>query len=169
MSREALEQLYRRLEKPLYNVVYRWVWNREDARDLVQETFVRLWRMRARVRGETVEPLIYRIAMNLAANRRRSRRLWRWASLGAAGSRAAATADGQSVMESAEREASLRRAVERLPERLRRVILMCEFSGMTYREIGSVLGIPAGTVGSRRNEALKRLRKILEPLGVGGA
>jgi RNA polymerase sigma factor (sigma-70 family) len=81
MRQTDLEQLYSRLEKPLYNVAYRWVWNEDEAREVVQETFVRLWRMRNRVEMKTVEPLIYRIAINLASSRRRSRRIWRWLSL----------------------------------------------------------------------------------------
>ena len=44
---KKLETFYARLEKPVYNVVYRWLWREEDARDVVQEAFVRLWRMRA--------------------------------------------------------------------------------------------------------------------------
>ena len=75
LDRRRLEDLYIRLEKPVYNVVYRWVWNREEAQDLVQEAFVRLWRMQDRVRLETVEPLVFRIALNLAANRRRAKKI----------------------------------------------------------------------------------------------
>ena len=69
------------LEKPPCNVVFRWVWNMDDVQDVVQDAFVRLWRMRARVDLVTVEPLIYKIALNLAASRRRSKKIWRWVSL----------------------------------------------------------------------------------------
>ncbi len=169
LDREALERLYSRLEKPLYNVLYRWVWNREDARDLVQETFVRLWRMRQRVKLETVEPLAYRIALNLARNRRRYRKLWRMISLKAMAERKAGGEGGQEKLEAAEQETAVHRAVEQLPERLKQVVLMSEFSGMTYEQIGRALGIPAGTVGSRRHQALARLRKTLGPLFDAGS
>jgi hypothetical protein len=43
-TQEEIEELYRALEKPMYNVVYRWLWDPEEARDVVQETFLRLWR-----------------------------------------------------------------------------------------------------------------------------
>ena len=79
-----IERLYLRLEKPLFNVVYRWLWQAEEAHDLVQEAFVRLVRMRDRIEPATVEALVYRIALNLARNRRRARRLWRWVGLEAA-------------------------------------------------------------------------------------
>ena len=71
----ALEALYVRLEGPLYNVAYRYVWDAAEAQDIVQEAFVRLWRARDRVRMQTVEALVYRIALNLARNRRRWLRL----------------------------------------------------------------------------------------------
>ena len=54
----TLERLYTRLERSLYNVVYRFLWTPEDSHDVVQEAFVRLWQMRARVRIESVEPRI---------------------------------------------------------------------------------------------------------------
>lgn len=81
MREEDLEQLYARLETPVCNVVFRWVWSMDEAQDVVQDAFVRLWRMRARVDMDTVEPLIYKIALNLAASRRRSQKIWRWVSL----------------------------------------------------------------------------------------
>ena len=81
MDQTDLERLHARLEKSMYNVAFRWTWQEEDAHDLVQEAFVRLWGMRRRVDPATVEPLAYRILINLAASRSRKRKLWRWVSL----------------------------------------------------------------------------------------
>ena len=75
MGEEDLERLYARLERPLYNVAFRWVWKAEDAQEIVQEAFLRVWRMRQRVDVETVDALIYKIAINLASSRRRSAKL----------------------------------------------------------------------------------------------
>jgi DNA-directed RNA polymerase specialized sigma24 family protein len=80
-ERAELEALYARLEKPLFNVVYRWLWDREETQDVVQEAFMRLWRKREQIDVDRVEALVYRIAINLASNRRRTRKLWRWISL----------------------------------------------------------------------------------------
>jgi len=164
LDRRRLEDLYMRLEKPLYNVVFRWVWNREEAQDLVQEAFVRLWRMHDRVRLETVEPLIFRIALNLAANRRRAKKIWRCIALDSANHVASEKRNSAEQLESQERDKAIRRAVDTLPERLRRVILLSEFSGLTYEQIGLSLGIPPGTVGSRRNAAIKLLQQHLESI-----
>ena len=53
--------------------MYRWLWNREEVRDVIQDAFARLWQMRDRVEWDRADPLIYRIALNLAAKRRRGR------------------------------------------------------------------------------------------------
>jgi len=164
LTQTALEELYERLEKPLYNVVYRWIWDTEESHELVQETFLRLWRMRERVEMNSVTPLVYRIAINLAANRRRTFRRWRMAGLDAIFGHAHHTTDTQHDLERGEIVCAVRHAILRLPDRLRTVILLCEFSGMSYREIAEALGIPEGTVGSRRHAAIRSLRRILGPL-----
>jgi RNA polymerase sigma-70 factor (ECF subfamily) len=56
----------------------------------------------------------------------------------------------------------LRNAIEALPLDLRQVLLLTEYSGLKQREIGQLLGIPAGTVASRRNTAIRHLGDALE-------
>ena len=165
MNEAELEQLYARLEKPLYNVVYRWVWRAEEAQDLVQEAFVKLWRMRDRVVLDKAEALVYRIALNLAASRRRSRKVWRWVSLDALRGTTTADRSAEQALLDEQRHGRVRDAVESLPDDLRRVVVLTECTGMTYDEIGGILKIPAGTVGSRRNRALRRLRGVLTDEG----
>ncbi len=162
LERAHLEELYARLEKPLLNVVYRWLWDREEALDVVQEAFVRVWRKRDGIDVSTVEALIYRIALNLASNRRRSRKLWRWVSLEALWDRASAAASADERLAGAEQERALRDAVDALPEELRRVVMLCEYSELSQRDIGELLKIPPGTVGSRRHRALALLRAHLD-------
>lgn len=157
----GLERLYVALEKPLYNVVYRWVWDAHEAQEVVQETFLRLWKMRARVKMETVEPLIYKIGVNLASKRRRKRRLLSWVGLEPEQADPSARAPLGDLM-CEERDVAVRLAVESLPEKYRAVILLCEFSDMTYAEVAVALDIKPGTVGSRRNTALEKLRTKLE-------
>jgi RNA polymerase sigma-70 factor (ECF subfamily) len=161
MGEEDLEQLYARLEKPLCNLVYRWLWSMDESQDVVQDAFVRLWRMRARVDKQTVEPLIYKIALNLAASRRRSKRVWRWVSSDTIRAPSSADEPADDAISSRQELGRLRRAVERLPDDLRRVIMLCEYSELSYDEIAGIMSIPAGTVGSRRHRAIQRLRETL--------
>ena len=48
-----------------------------------------------------------------------------------------------------------------LPEHLRRVVMLCELSDLSYEQVGSLLSIPSGTVGSRRHKAMCLLREAL--------
>ena len=166
MRETDLERLYERLEKSVYNVVYRWVWNADEAQEIVQDAFVRLWRMRERVEMRTAEPLVYRIATNLAASRLRSRKVWRWVSLeGLRGSSSPGAGTEQRLIQD-ESHRGLRRAIEALPDELRRIILLTEFSELTYDQIAEMLSIPSGTVASRRNRAIRKLRDSLSPENV---
>ena len=151
LDHRTLEALYLRLEGPIYGVVYRWLWDPEDAVEVVQQAFVQLWEMRVRVDLARVEPLVWRIALNLAANRRRRKKLLQWVLLDFEPPQDPAFADAPAV----------RKAVEALPERLRSVVMLTEVAGLSYAEVGEVLGIPAGTVGSRRNKALARMEEAL--------
>lgn len=166
LTQAALERLYVELEKPIYNVVYRWVWNADDAHDIVQDAFVRLWKMRDRVRLETVQPLVYKIALNLASKRRRSKKLWQWMSLDTLLGRASGEVSPERRAEGQQSAANLRSAVESLPNHLKQTLLLCEFSEMTYDQVAEALSIPAGTVGSRRHKAVRLIREKLEALEV---
>jgi RNA polymerase sigma-70 factor (ECF subfamily) len=158
-----LERLFLRLERQLTNVVYRWLWDREEVRDVVQETFLRVWRERARVDWERAEALVYRIALNLARNRRRRRKLWRWVTLD--GTDPVSDAPGPALsVEDLQEELRVRRAIEALPEAHRKVLVLCAFSDMSYDQIGAFLGISPGTVASRRSNAVAKVREKMDEL-----
>lgn len=156
-----LEALYERLERPLYNVVYRTLWDREEARDVVQDTFVRLWDRRRAIRPATVEALAYRVALNLARSRLRRRRVRRWLSLDALAAAPPAPTDLERAALDDERAVRLRDAIAALPDDLRAVVLLTGFTTLRHDQIGAALGVPAGTVGSRRHRALRALRERL--------
>ncbi len=160
-DRAALETLYIRLEKPLYNVVYRWLWNQEDARDTVQEAFVRLWNMRDRVQPQTAEALVYRIALNQASNLRRKRKLRTWFGLERLQHHPHPGQSADDFLTDQAQRAAAQKAIEALPERLRRVLMLCTFGDLTYAEIAQILSIAPGTVASRRNAAVKKLQQQL--------
>jgi RNA polymerase sigma-70 factor (ECF subfamily) len=151
-------ELYRALEKPLYNVVYRWLWDRMESQDVVQEAFLRCWRARDRIRAEGFKAFLFRTALNLASNRRRRKRLWRLVSFDSLPEAPHDVGGGPSVL-----SLRIQRAVDELPERLKRVLMLCELAGMSYGEVAAVTGVKEGTVGSRRNRALALLRERLQP------
>ena len=162
---DALERLFVAHERALFNVVYRWVWDREDAAEIVQEAFGRLWDMRGRVDATRARPLVYRIALNLAASRRRWQRVRSF--VGWQDERPDGSAMPETDLLARERRDAIAAALERLPETLRRTLVLCELSDLGYDEIAAVLQTRPGTVGSRRHAALALLRRMLTELNDG--
>lgn len=154
-----LEALFVATETALHNVVLRWCWNRDDAAEIVQEAFGRLWTMRARVDPARSRALVFRIALNLAASRRRWRRVR--AFVGPSSERADERPLPEDDLIRAERRGAAGRAIEALPEPLRRALLLCELTDLSYAEIARILDTRPGTVGSRRHAALARVRRTL--------
>jgi len=161
LDEATLEKIYVKIEKRLFNVVHRSVWNADDALEIVHEAFLRVWRARDRVDVATVEPLLYRTALNLASNKRRSSRIWRFLGLESAEEIASGIERSDDALDTERRRARVKKAIDALPDRLRDVVLLAEYSELSYDDIGKTLGIPPGTVGSRRNAALARLAEEL--------
>jgi RNA polymerase sigma-70 factor (ECF subfamily) len=146
-----------RLEKPLHNVLYRWLWDAHECQDVSQEAFLAIWDRRARVEPSTLDALAWTTALNLAKNRLRWQRLRRLVALDdEVPTTAAPAGDGNAGDALAVRE-----ALGRLDAKQRDVVLLSEIGGLTTNEIAAVLGVPPGTVGSRKHHALARLRELL--------
>jgi RNA polymerase sigma-70 factor (ECF subfamily) len=143
------------------------VGDRDEAADVVQETYIRAWDRLGELRdGAAVVGWICRIARNVAHDRRRG---W-WSRIRAplveepASSVAPAPDE---VFAAAETALAVRRALSRLPEKHRTVLVLRELEGMSYEEIAEALGIPVGTVESRLHRAreglARRLARAEEP------
>lgn len=154
LSKERFEQLYRGSEKQLFNIAYRWAWNHAEAQELVHEAFIRIWSRRLLIDPDRAHAYLVRTVVNLCQKLARRRRRWKRVheTLGLAGERAPEP-------EREFRQHQLRLAIEALPDSLRHVLLLTEFTDMKQAEIGDLLGIPGGTVASRRNTAVRRLKE----------
>ena len=109
-------------------------------------------------RSEGFKAFVFRTALNLAANRRRRKKLWRLVSFDSLPEEPQDVDAGASAL-----SRRVQRAIDELPDRLKRVLLLCEVAGMSYGEVAAVTGVKEGTVGSRRNRALALLRERLQP------
>ena len=156
LNRGSLENLYIELEKPLFNLIFRYLWNKEEAQDLVQEAFVKLWRMRDKIEMWSVKPLIYKICINLAASNYRRKKILSFFSLDNISQKPASVE--KDLLEQKEELELLKKTINGLPSKLRETVLLTEFSDMSYENVAKILGIPAGTVGSRRNKAIGIMR-----------
>jgi len=159
----ALALLLNQYWGPLVVYVGRTLDSRDQAEDVVQETFVRIWERREQWKPEgSLRALLYQIAHNLAADHRRRR---------AARERWLAQQQGQVTrgvvtplerVEEHDLEIALARAVNGLPERRREVFLLVRQAGLSYQDVAQVLGLAPQTVANHLSLALAELRAALE-------
>lgn len=165
----AFAELFRRYYGPVYRLAFRLAGSAEEAEDLAQEVFIRLYqRPPALADGESVQPWLYRVTANLGLNALRTRRrhhdrLLRWFRLEWPLNRGAA------ARELEQREASelAHELLAALPERDRAILVM-RHSGLSYEEIASALGVQPSSVGTLLARAERRVRdryRALYPAG----
>ncbi|WEN15996.1 sigma-70 family RNA polymerase sigma factor [Rhodanobacter sp. AS-Z3] len=157
LRQDALYASYQRMERPLFNVLYRQLWQAEDCQDVIHDSYVRVWERRDKVDETTLDALVWTTALNLAKNRLRWRVLRRHDTLDEASSPLASDAKPQDFLATRQ----LHEALRKLPRAWQQVLLLSEFSGLRGTEIASVLGIPAGTVASRKHLAMERLKTLM--------
>ncbi len=133
-----------------------------DAEEVAQEVFLRAYRRRNTLRDpQRFRAWVARIAFRLALNRRRarSRRLARDTAWHAA--QPASVPNGAHNEDHRAFLNRVRSEIDRLPEKLRVVVLLSAVEEMDAGEVAAVLGIPAGTVRSRLHLARKRLLEVM--------
>lgn len=138
----------------------------EEARDAAQEVFLKAFRKAGEVRpmGQ-VYTWLYRIAVNLCLNKLRRRKLVRFLRFEANPEEPDAPAfdppdagpDPISALESRRRWQSTRKAIAKLPDNQRAVLILVRFEGLSYRQAAEVLGITEGAVESRLFRAMRRI------------
>jgi len=170
----ALNELMARHAKKLLHYLMRQLPNETIAGELTQETFVRVHQNRARFRPDArFSTWLYTIATNLLRDRFRWQSRHPEVSLDAeqddtGGSLAdllpGTAPEPGAQMELAERAAAVRRAVEKLPEDLRTVLILAEYEEQSHTEIGVILGCSVKAVESRLFRARQQLRAKLSRL-----
>ena len=166
----AFERLVRDNQDRVYSLCLRMAGDRHEAEDLAQEVFLKAWQGLASFRGESkFSTWLFRLAANLCidAQRKRERRRgvepavslddpdssWREPS--------DPRQDPQRQLERTERSRALDRALTRLSDDQRQIVVLRELAGLSYQEISQRLGLDLGTVKSRLARGRLALRKIL--------
>lgn len=162
-------------EKPIYNLIYRLLSDREEAADLTQETFIAAYRSRESFRGEsTVYTWLYRIAVNLCKNKfreRQRRRDYEGSSLDGVGAGGfVGPTDPPSpgpTPEEALRRKELKELIEQaiscLPGDYRIVAVLRDLQGLSYSEVAAAADLSVDVVKTRLARARAMIRKKLEP------
>jgi len=167
---EAFGVLVTRYQDRLYPTIFRLTGCADEARDLLQDAFLRAFEKLDRFQGESsFYTWIYRIAVNLALSGRRRRRpvLRLNRDSGSAPIEPAydaAESDPSAPLQRAERDRMIQDALNALATDHRAVVVMKEFDGLQYEEIAVMLQIPIGTVRSRLHRARCELRDRLRSL-----
>lgn len=161
---ERLEEVFARYQDDLLGMLYYLVGNIEDARDALQETFIKCWRHRSSVSEvENLRAWIFRIALNAGRDVRSTAWRRRRRPLGK-GEATLAISDPGPETHAARREelALVRQALRQLRPEEQEVFLLRQNGQMTYGQIAEAIQIPLGTVKTRMRLALTKLREALE-------
>lgn len=167
---DSFNQLVARWERPIYALAYRTLGREEDARDVVQEAFLRAFRGLRGFRGQAkFSSWLYRITLNLCRDWiRRERRAPVVQTpegvdpIEMADERMAPTESVEDLVARKEMSAAVSRAMAELPEEQRVTILLKEYHGLTFQEIADQLDVPLSTVKTRLYQGLSVLRRRLE-------
>jgi RNA polymerase sigma-70 factor (ECF subfamily) len=157
---EAFRLLVARWERPLFAFHARMLGSREEAQDLGQETFIRVFRQARRYRATgRFRSWLFRIAGNLARSRLRRRRIVAWVPFDAfRHDRAADAPDAEASAILDERRRAVRDALARLPERQRQALVLRRYHDMSHQEIAETMDTTVAAVESLLSRSMTALR-----------
>jgi RNA polymerase sigma factor (sigma-70 family) len=156
------EEVARTYGRFLYTVAYRLTGNEDDARDLVQESLLRVRTGLRTYRPGSMEGWLSRITTNVFLDQVRSRRRRPVDLLPDDPDRVLPAASGADDALAAEvLPADVQAAITRLPVEFRTAVVLSDVVGLSYAEIGDTLGVPLGTVRSRIHRGRSLLRVAL--------
>ncbi len=159
----AFSALVDRYKVKLFNLLYRMLQNREEAEDILQETFLRVFREK-----ESYDPSyafstwIYTIALNLCRNQLKRRKRFRFFGMDLIKDDRRYAVETR--VQSDGLSSTLDRAIASLPVKYRTVFVLREVNQLSYEEMAESLSVPLGTVKSRVNRARLMLRDKLKPM-----
>ena len=163
-DKKALGVLVERYKKLAFQTALGLVGNRDDAYDISQEAFLRVYRSaRTYDRSQPFLPWFYTIVANLSRTwlRRRSRREHKMVDIDDTSFLMVSEGNPETELVAREQVQLLRKALMKLSFEDREIITLQHFRAMSYDEIAALLEIPKGTVMSRLYYARKRLAKLM--------
>lgn len=176
MTKQELEQCIEEYGKDIFSFCCYLTGSRQEAEDLYQDTFLKAVELKGKM-DAAYNPKSYLLSIALRIWKNRKRKFARrrriadvcdmaegtdaWVGNALEAYRAAGQSPEEAVL-AEERRQAVGKAVEKLPQRLRTVVLLFYMEELSTAQIAAVMGIPAGTVLSRLHQARKQLKKELE-------
>jgi RNA polymerase sigma factor (sigma-70 family) len=156
------DEVVREHSARVYRLAYRLAGNQQDAEDLTQETFVRVFRSLAEYTPGTFEGWLHRITTNLFLDLVRRRQRIRFDALPEDTERLAGRERSpEQVYADLHLDPDVQSALDGLPPDFRAAVVLCDIEGLSYEEIAATLGIKLGTVRSRIHRGRLQLREAL--------
>jgi RNA polymerase sigma-70 factor, ECF subfamily len=158
---EAFEEVVRRTHRHVYTQALRIVGDAQEAEDVAQDAYLRVFRGLASFRGDArFETWLYRIVANAALTHMRKRRRFGELMAEDEGQTRPLPAKDRTDDQAVDRD-SLARALSDLPASMRTVVILKDVYGLSCREIGDELGVSEGAVKVRLHRARRRLKSVL--------
>jgi len=163
----ALAQLYDRYDRILFGLLMRILNNREEAEDVLQETFLQVWRKAADFDEDRGRPFTWLVTVARSRGIDRLRTLASRERVAEAGAREVSDqiSDAATDAFKSEQRGLVSDALAKLPDEQKRPIMLAYFDGLTQSEIATRLGAPLGTVKTRMRTGMIRLRELLAGQG----
>ncbi|MDO9575596.1 MAG: sigma-70 family RNA polymerase sigma factor [bacterium] len=162
----AFEQMVKKYERRVLNTIYRYIGKSDEAEDIAQEVFIKVWHHAKSFKGKSkFSTWLYRIVVNQCLNYR-SKHKERLASLDEIMEQGK-TPESLKVEIEFERQRKskiMRRAIDELPKRQRIALVLSKFEGKSYREIAQIMGVSLSSVESLIFRARGALKKKLLPV-----
>jgi len=169
----AFELLAERYQHPLLTFIARFLGPGSHTRDILQETYIRVWRHRHQYKTVAkFSTWVYTIAGNLSKTELRRRKIRRMVPIRTGGENpedeAIDVEDSGPATDELVRRNEIRdmvnREIEKLPDAYRGAVILRDLQNKTYEEIAGILNVPIGTIKSRVNRGRARLQKTLAVL-----
>jgi RNA polymerase sigma-70 factor (ECF subfamily) len=163
-DREAFDELVRRTFVDSFTLARRLTGNDEDARDVVQDAYLRAWRAIGKFRGDAqFSTWMYRITANAASTAMKKKRRQRTESLDEVREVVDSRAEAQpsTVAESTDALGRISGALDELPEKLRTVVVLKDVYDLPHEDIADQLGITVAAAKVRLHRARRKLRDVL--------
>jgi RNA polymerase sigma-70 factor (ECF subfamily) len=165
-DQEALKGIFEKYQKKVYRIAYGVVRQREEALDIVQEVFIKLFRSIKNFRGRSqFYTYLYRMTMNTAIDHARKTGKQPMSSLNEEGSYQPSDEPEKGperVLLQKELEEKVKMAMEKLPAEQRAAIIFKDVEGLSYQEMAEAMGCSIGTVMSRLHYGRKRMQELLK-------
>ncbi len=165
-DQQALKEIFDKYQKKVYRIAYGVVRQREEALDIVQEVFIKLFHSIKNFKGKSqFYTYLYRMTMNTAIDHTRKMGKQTVSSLDEEGSFEppdAAEKGPERILLQKELEERVKRAMDKLPAEQRAALIFRDVEGLSYQETAEAMGSSIGTVMSRLHYGRKRLQELLK-------